>query len=299
MPPAHDARTDGGAGEREGRQPLAEEDGLAGPLGPAGRPFSRDALQHVHSEAVLLAGGGRALLLQLAHPAVAAGVAAHSRYRRDRTARLLGTLRPMYALAFGTPAQVVAAAAGVRAAHERVAGPGYRASDPALLAWVLATLIDSALVVHERALGPLPAALADRYYAQMCALGGLLGMPRDALPADRAGFARYMDATVAALNVGPQARAIAVELFAPLSGSGPLLPLARELTAGLLPPRVRRAYGLRWDSPRAALLEAACVLSRHALPLLPARLRRPPALLLPPRAAPQVRRKRTEGSVPR
>jgi len=242
-------------------------------------------VQRVQREAVLLAGGGRALLLQLAHLAVAAGVAAHSRCRRDRVARLLRTLRPMYAFAFGTPEQVAAAAAGVRAVHARVVGPSYRAGDSALLAWVLATLIDSALVVHERALGPLLAVLADRYCAQMCALGGLLGMLRDALPADRAGFARYMDAAFATLEVGPDARAIAAELFAPLPGSGPLGPLARELTAGLRPPRIRVAYCLRWDPPRAALLDVVCALARRSLPLLPPRLRRPPAFLLPPRDA--------------
>jgi uncharacterized protein (DUF2236 family) len=246
-------------------------------------PFERDALQRVLGEGVLLAGGGRALLLQVAHPAVAAGVVAHSGYRRDRVGRLLRTLRPMYALAFGTPAQVAAAAAGVRAAHERVVGPGYRASDPALLAWVLATLIDSALVVHARCLGPLPGPLAERYYQQLCALGGLLGMPRAALPANRAGFARYFATMVRSLEVGPEAHVIAAELFAPLPGSGPALLLAREVTAALLPAPLRRAYGLPWDPARAAALEAACALSRVLLPRLPVALRRPPPLLMPPR----------------
>src|SRR5205823_3258127 len=91
------------------------------------------AVRLVHGEAVVLLGEGRALLMQLAHPAVAAGVAEHSRYRSDRLGSLLGTLRPMFAITFGTAAQAEAAAASIRVTHEGVRGAGYRASDPALL----------------------------------------------------------------------------------------------------------------------------------------------------------------------
>ncbi|MBM4443638.1 MAG: DUF2236 domain-containing protein, partial [Candidatus Rokubacteria bacterium] len=107
---------------------------------------------------------GRALLLRIAHPAVAAAVARHSRYRADPLARLLRTLRPTLAIVFGTPAE---AAARINAVHTRVAGPGYRATDPALLAWVLATLIDTALLMHDRFVRPLPAPVRARYYDEM------------------------------------------------------------------------------------------------------------------------------------
>src|SRR5690606_28375812 len=108
-----------------------------------------------------------ALLMQVAHPLVARGVAEHSGYRRDRLGRLLRTLRPMYAIAFGTPAEGQAAAEGVRRLHAGVAGVGYRANDPALLAWVLATLIDTGLLMYRRFVGPLGAREAEAYYAGM------------------------------------------------------------------------------------------------------------------------------------
>jgi uncharacterized protein (DUF2236 family) len=211
-------------------------------------------------------------------------VAEHSRYRGDRIGRLLGTLRPMYAIAFGSPAQVRQAAAGVNAMHARVSGAGYSARDPALLAWVLATLIDSALLVHHRFVRPLCAEETQHYYDDMRALGALLGVPASALPATATDFGSYVHDTLASLEVCDAARAIADDLFRPLPGSGPAMPLVRELTAGLLPPRLRRQFGLTWDPGRAAVLQAAATLSRQLLPLLPASLRRPPWFVMPPAA---------------
>src|SRR2546428_3358008 len=112
----------------------------------------------LHREVVLLDGWGRAILLQLAHPLVAQGVADHSGFatqRRGHVKRLKRTLRAMLALTFGTPEEAEKAAAGINRIHDRVHGrlaqaagafaPGtpYSAHDPALLAWVHVTLIDS------------------------------------------------------------------------------------------------------------------------------------------------------------
>jgi uncharacterized protein (DUF2236 family) len=246
-------------------------------------PFTEaSALRRVHSEGVLLLGGGRALLMQIAHPLVARGVAEHSDYRFDRLGRLLRTLRPMYAIAFGTPQQGRAAAERVNALHEEVRGDGYRATDPELLAWVLATLIDSSLLVHDRFVRPLQAEEAEQYYRDMLRVGELLRVPPGALPAGLDGFRDDLDSMVAALEVSDVARAIAHQLFQPLPGSGPLLPLAREVTAGLLPRRLRRQYGFQWGPVRAALLETTSATSRGLLPLVPPKLRQPPWFVMPP-----------------
>lgn len=220
--------------------------------------------------------------MQVAHPAVARAVSEHSSYRRDRWGRLLRTVRPMYAIAFGTPEQARAAAAGVNRLHEAVSGPGYSASDPALLAWVLATLIDTSLLMHERFVGPLPPAEAHAYYEDMRLVGQLLGVPRHALPDGLAAFRGYVDGTVANLEVTDEARTIARELFAPLPGAGPAMLLMRQLTAGLLPPRLRRAYGLRWDGGQRAALEVGGRLSRAGCRLVPPSMRLPPAFVMPP-----------------
>ncbi len=115
--------------------------------------------------------------MQLAHPAVARGVAAHSVYKSQRHTRLLRTLRPMYAIAFGTADQARSAAAQINHQHERVPGPAYSALDPVLLLWVLATLIDTSLTLHARFLRPLSRDEADAYYADIRRGGELLQIP--------------------------------------------------------------------------------------------------------------------------
>jgi uncharacterized protein (DUF2236 family) len=67
-------------------------------------------------------GGGPAVLLQVAHPLVAAGVSAHSGFGGDLWKRLLHTLRALYLITYGTKAEAEAAGAAVRAAHARVRG---------------------------------------------------------------------------------------------------------------------------------------------------------------------------------
>ena len=119
---------------------------------------------------MLLLGWGRAILLQFAHPLVAAGVAEHSlffRHPRGRVRRLRHTLQAMLDLTFGTPRRGAARGAGDQR-HPRPgqrgrspppdgpfpAGQRYSAHDPALLRWVHATLLDSLPLVYELYVGP-------------------------------------------------------------------------------------------------------------------------------------------------
>ena len=254
-------------------------------------PFARDAvIRAVDAEAVILVGGGRALLMQVAHPLVAQGVAEHSAYRRDRGGRLLRTLRPMFAIVFGTAEEVRAAVRGVNAVHRGVAGPGYRARDPELLLWVHATLVDTALECYRRFVRPLSPEDEARYYEETKLVGRLLGVPADLLPPSLEAFGAYRDGMVASLEVSATARDIARELCRPAPPFGPLIVPWRELTAGLLPARLRAQYGMAWDPARAALLDGAAALSRRVWPRLPGAVRRPPGLLLPPSARPRYPR---------
>jgi uncharacterized protein (DUF2236 family) len=135
----------------------------------------------VAGDTAVFVGGIRALLVQAAHPEVAAGVAQHSRYRQDPLGRLTRTAAYITATAFGAMPEVSRAVAIVRGRHRPVAGHSdrglpYDASDPALAAWVHNSLTDSFLTAY-RVYGaqPCPPADADRYVREQAKLGELLG----------------------------------------------------------------------------------------------------------------------------
>jgi uncharacterized protein (DUF2236 family) len=240
-------------------------------------------VRRVHREGVILLGGGRALLMQIAHPAVAAGVAEHSSYRTAKLRRLLRTLRLTLALGFGSQDQVEQAARSINSIHSHVSGEGYDARDPELLLWVQATLIDTGLVMHERLLRPLSPGEAEAYYQDMLSIGELLGVERSRAPADLGAFRGYMDAMVGALQVSPVAEEIARDLFdVPLYLTAAWFCL-RQFTAGVLPPRLRQQYGLSWGPGREAALSAAFGISRRVTPYVPFRLRQTPGFLMPKR----------------
>lgn len=236
-------------------------------------------VRKVNRESVLLLGGGRALLMQLAHPSVAQGVADHSDFQSNPWRRLQRTLEAMNTIVFGTKAAADQTAAAVQAVHTRVAGPGYQANDPALLMWVHATLVDTAVRIHARFMRPLTDDEAEDYYQQSKTVAALLGCPADQQPADYQGFREYVRHMVSTLEVSDTARELSRQVLhpkAPLVVS-PAFAVARELTVGLLPQPLREGYGLRWDGPRQAALLAAGMSARAVLPRLPTVLRRIPA----------------------
>lgn len=250
----------------------------------------------VHAEMVLLAGWGRAILLQLAHPLVAQGVAAHSGFRaepRGRLRRLGRTLRAMLLLTFGTPDEAAGVARIVNGIHDRVhgelplpegvfrAGAHYSAHDPALLAWVHATLVDSLLLTYELLVAPLTAEERDRYCAESCGIEPLLGIPPGYLPRSAGELQAYLDGALTSgeIVVTEAARSLAREILHPrvFLVARPLLALARLPTVGLLPPAIRRDYGLPWSPQRDRALLALAAVSRGLLPWLPSTLRHWPA----------------------
>jgi len=247
------------------------------------QPFDdASAIRRVHLEGVLLLGGGRALLMQLAHPSVAKGVAEHSDFRRDPVGRLLRTLRPVLAIVYGSPSEVAAAARGVNAIHARINGQDYDARDPALLLWVLATLIDTTLVMQDRFLSPLPPHVAEAYYQDMLTVGELLGLERTLAPPDLSSFRSYVEDMLSILSVSVKGRSLARQVLTGLGGLSPAMWGVRHLTAGLLPPTLRDQFALPWGPNRERALKAIQATSRRLLPYTPRIIRGTPGLLLPP-----------------
>ena len=268
------------AGNAHHTDRVAEAEGF---FGPASLSW------HLLQERATLLGGGRAILLQLAHPLVAAGVAQHSTVAQDPLGRLDRTLAMMLTIVFGARADAEQTLRQFHALHARVtgevplgcapfpAGSTYTAQDPALKLWVHATLFDSALLVYERFVGPLAAAERRAGYNESKRLAALLGIPRALLPATLADFDRYMAAMVASptLTVTDTARSLADAVLDPPLGLLPRtgLRVVGFVTAGLLPERLRQAYGLRWSPRHQVMLELLGRAIRRLLPLTPGPLR--------------------------
>ncbi|HKW71058.1 MAG TPA: oxygenase MpaB family protein [Candidatus Dormibacteraeota bacterium] len=205
--------------------------------------------RRVNRENVLLLGGGRALLMQLAHPKVAAGVDEHSDFRARPIQRLRRTIRMTMAIVFGDRETALAAARAVNQTHGRVRGANYRALDPDLLLWVHATLVDSALVTYEAFVKPLSVREREAFFQESKLLGELLGIPRERFPETMRDFNAYREAMLTGeVRVGPLALELGRLVLRPklrLLPGRAMVPF-EAVTAGLLPPVLREQYGLRW-----------------------------------------------------
>ena len=235
----------------------------------------------------LLLAGGRALLLQLAHPKVAAGVAHYSRFQQNPLARLQRTMSAMWSIGFDESAKAYGALKRVGNIHKQVHGsvhageavpPGtrYDARDPQLLMWVHATLVDSAIMAYDLFVKPLSLEEKARYYEDSKKLAELFDIPNEVVPQSLAEFRVYFDNMLQGntLAVGPTARFLAHDIVYPRPWIlRPAAPLFRVVTAGLLPERLRSAYGLRWNRRTQKVFWLFARLFRLLLPLIPAPVR--------------------------
>jgi uncharacterized protein (DUF2236 family) len=252
------------------------------------RFFSRDAMiWQVDREMVLLLGGGRALLMQLAHPKVAAGVAAHSHFKADPLGRLYRTMSAMWSIVFDETPAARASLEQVKSVHRRIHGivspaeslpfgTHYDALDIELLLWVHATLIDSAMVVYDLFVKRLALDEKARYYDDTKKLAHLFEIPETLVPTSLADFNSYVERMLLSgeIAVGPTACALAEEILYPgpwiLKPAGPLF---RLITAGLLPERLREGYRIGWDKPKEKTFWLLVNGIRRLLPLVPSPLR--------------------------
>ena len=259
----------------------AAADHFAGVFGPG------SMMWRIDKEAAIFLGAGRALLLQLAHPWIAAAIAEHSRTLTDPIGRFHRTFNAMFTIVFGTTEQALAAARRLHQRHAGIsgrltvalgpfaAGSRYQANDAAALSWVHATLIDTALIAYELVCPPLAAAERERYWGEARLFAAFFGIPQDTLPHSwaefSAGNARMWGTDV--LTVGEQARKIA---GAVLSGAGTWLPIPswyRALTVRLLPTRLREEFGLLYGGADQSKTERSLAVMRRMYPRLPRRLR--------------------------
>jgi uncharacterized protein (DUF2236 family) len=240
----------------------------------------------VDREALVFLGAGRALLLQLAHPWVATAIAKHSTALTDPIGRFHRTFEIVFTLVFGSLEQALATSRRLHRRHAAISGhlperlgpyaegSPYLANEVSALMWVHATLVDTALAAYDLVLPPLGTEARARYYAECQLLGTLFGIPREAQPPDWPAFGQYFDAMVGSedLTVGTAAREISGRV---LAGAGrlPVPRWYRDLTASLMPERLRASFGLPFGKDERRRGMRALRVIRRVYPALPARLR--------------------------
>jgi uncharacterized protein (DUF2236 family) len=242
----------------------------------------------VNREAIVMLGGGRAALLQLAHPYVAYGVDQHSATRHDPIGRFRRTFENVFAMVFGDLDAAVSCARRVHAVHTKIRGAihehagkfarghRYQANDVDALFWVQATLIDTAVVTYELLVAPLTLEEKERYYDESRLFSGLFGIPDEAIPKDWPAFRRYFDAMLAsdAITMSQPAKDMAHFLFQPPRRiAGPAVAWYAIFTASLLPARLRAELGMSWTDRDEMIAARTIPLLREIQRRTPKRLR--------------------------
>jgi len=248
-------------------------------------------LRRVIRETVVAFSAPRTLLMQAAHPVAFAGFFAHTGSLDDPYARLRRTAEVLDLVAWGPREEADAATARVRMIHAKVrgvipedagpwpAGTPYRADDPELLLWILATLMDSASLVYGKYVARLSARELDDLWADYRVVGELFGLRQADMPQTHGDFRAYMREMLLSgdLHVTPEARDLATRIvFRPPvpPAAIPLRELINQTTIGLLPPTLRRQYRFVWDPVRAAAVHGGAEwIKRFLVPIAPPRVR--------------------------
>ena len=246
--------------------------------------FTDDSmLRRVHREYAVALSGPRALLMQATHPVAFQGFFAHTGALDEPYERLNRTAVVMDTIAFGPKERADKLTRRVRAMHRRVRWDDRRADDPDLLLWILATLVDSALLVYHRYVGPLTRDERDAYWQDYKVIGRLFALTDEDMPGTIEEFDAYMRAMLASdvLSMDDETREFALRIVmsppVPLAAQ-PLLRMANQITIGLLPPRIRGMYRLSWDPARAVAIRAGAEYTRRlVVPFLPGFIRHVPS----------------------
>lgn len=245
----------------------------------------KSMIRKIDQEAVILLGGGRAILLQLAHPFVAAGVDDYSNFESEILKRLYRTLLFKHNLVFMDRDKAQKALQHFHAMHKRIRGrlrhragrfpanTPYSGTDPHAKLWVHATFVDTCLKTYERFIKPLSLEERQKYYSDTLVLARLMKIPEEILPQTLDEFQEYMKEMFSgdSLAITDTTRRLAHAVLYPNVGFFPSLSarLLRFVTAGLLPERFRREFGLKWGKKQQFFLNCLTRSTRSLRPFTP------------------------------
>ncbi len=247
-----------------------EQQGLYGPNSMTWR---------VSGEAMLFAGSWRAALLQLAHPWVAQSILEHSSTTQDPVGRFHRTFQVVFSMMYGNLECVRRVSRALHGLHAGITGSmpggkGYAANGHRAMTWVLATLWDTSLRMHDVWVRPLREGEKDAYVREGSRFARCFGIDPDEMPATWSGLQEWMQGWIARgeVEVSPIAAELGRFLFAaPQIPLGRIIfPLARKFTSMHLPDRLREGFGLpragRWEEAAWSSLAASFRLTRHLVP---------------------------------
>jgi uncharacterized protein (DUF2236 family) len=246
--------------------------------------FGPDSVSwQVNRETTVLFGGVRALLMDAAHPLVLAGARQTGFYERNPWKRIERTLDLTYSITFGTRERAEESVRQINRIHQdvhgvdEVTGLPYDATDPDLLLWVHACLIDSQLLFERLTVGKLDDAGRERFHQEQMLGAEMLGLERSRIPSTVADLRRYIDGVVAGgiLRVTPDTLKVAdlIRHPPPEVPWRPVLLLVSRWAFGTLPPSLREAYGVRWSGAKQLQLEGMLRALKLIRPVLPAPIR--------------------------
>lgn len=235
--------------------------------------------------------GGRALLLQTAHPFIAHAVQQKSAYRTDPQGRTERTFKAVLNWVYGDLDRAFGAARTVFRIHTRVVGEianrvgpyeqgdRYAANEQRSQFWVHATGVDSALRMYEHIYGRLSREERERYNEESKLFALLFGIDEELIPPTFGDFEEYMERMFESDVLTPDqaSRDIAkYVLSAPNKQAAPAFAWLRLMTAGFLPERIRQGYHFPWGALEQAAFDASMVAIKRVTPRLPAPLRLSP-----------------------
>jgi uncharacterized protein (DUF2236 family) len=213
--------------------------------------------------------GGRAILMELAHPSIAQAVAAFDHFREDPARRAQLTAMAFRDVIHGSEVEAAAVGRRLTAVHSRVRGAGYAATDPALVLWVHATFIDSLLCIGQHLYGALSGEELDDFYRDAVVVGEVFGCPAADQPATLDEFRTYVAHVVESLDVSDIGRELARAVFWPTvpANRGTIIHLYRVASYGSLPPRLRDQLGYPWERSQRRWFSTGSILGRLVAPV--------------------------------
>lgn len=267
-----------------------------------GQPVRRDAgffgpqteVWRLARESLVMLGGGRAALLQAAHPYVAWAVMSHSAVMTDVAGRFRRTFENVFDMVFGTTDQALERAQLVRRIHEHVngtidedvgrfrRGDAYDALDAEATLWVAATLWDTMMLVHELLIDGVTPQQQEQFYRESMTFLELFGLTESVVPATWADFRVWFDGMLSSdtIAVGEAAREICRHIIKPpRPAAKPAYAWLEVFTGAILPERLRDEYGFEYGLREKVIYRTSTGVMRRTLPLVPDRLRYFPAYL--------------------